>query len=154
MKIALIADILVTIAIGGATIGWAARSPQPEIVWFAVATWVFIATARTFTLTVNRGNRSPSAPDNAVFVDLSVRRCRGRLAAVRFAAGLFLIKIVFVLGWVYRNSLAHRQLLLTCILFGSIPIDMVCLGTLAFFGFLVWYGRRKRSELAGLLDLD
>jgi hypothetical protein len=44
-KIALIGDILVTITIGGATTGWAVRSPQPEIVLLSVATWIFIATA-------------------------------------------------------------------------------------------------------------
>lgn len=148
MKIALIGNILVTITIGGATTGWAVRSPQPEIVLLAVATWVFIATAWTFTLTVNHGNWSPSTQDTAAFVDLSVRRCQGRLAAVWFGAGLFLFQIAFVLGWVYRNSPAHRQPLLTWLFFGSIPIDIVWLCTLAFFGFLVWFRRRKRAELA------
>ena len=153
MKIALIGDILVTITIGGATTGWAVRSPQREIVLLAVATWVFIATAWTFTLTVNRRNWSPSAQDTAAFVDLSVRRCQGRLAAVWFAAALFLFQIVFVLSWVYRNSPAQRPPLLTWLFFGSIPIDVVWLCTLAFFGFLVWYRRRKRAELASLLNL-
>jgi hypothetical protein len=153
MKISLIADILVTITIGGATIGWAVRSPQPENVLLAVATWIFIATAWMFSLTVNRGAWSPSAQDTAAFVDLSVRRCQSRLAAVWFAAGLFVFQIVFVLGWVYQNSPARRQPLLTWLFFGSIPIDIVWLCTLAFFGFLVWYRRRKRAELASLLHL-
>src|SRR5260370_41159413 len=72
MKIALIGDILVTITIGGATIGWAVRSPQPYNVLLAVATWVFIAAAWMFALTVNRGNWSPSAQDTAAFVELAV----------------------------------------------------------------------------------
>jgi hypothetical protein len=153
MKIALLGDILVTITIGGATTGWAIRSPHPEIVLLAVATWVFIAVAWTFTLTVNRGKWSPSAQDTAAFVDLSVRRCRGRLAAVWFAAGLFVFQIVFVLGWVYRNSPVHRQPLLTWLLFGSIPIDIVWMCTVAFFVFLAWYRRRKRAELNYFLGL-
>jgi hypothetical protein len=153
MKIALMADILVTITIGGATAGWAVRSPQPEILLLAVATWVFIVTAWTFSLRANRGNWVPSAQDTAAFIDLSVRRCHSRLAAVWFAAGLFVFQIVFVLSWVYRNSPAHRQPLLTWLLFGSVPIDLVWLCTLAFFSFLVWYRRRKCAELACLLDL-
>jgi len=153
MKIGLIGNLLVTITIGGATTGWAIRSPQLDIVLLAVATWVFIATAWTFTLTVNRGKWSPSAQDTAAFVELSVRRCRGRLAAVWFAAGLFLIQIVFLLGWVYNYSPEHRTPLLTWLFFGSVPIDIVWLCTVAFFGFLVWYRRRKRSELAYLLSL-
>jgi hypothetical protein len=154
MKLGLIADILVTITMGGATAGWAVHSPQPENVLLAVATWIFIATAWTFSLTVNHGAWSPSAQNTAAFVDLSVRRCRGRLAAVWFAAGLFLAQIVFVLGWVYRNSPAHRQPLFTWLLFGSIPIDIVWLCTVAFFGFLVWYRQKKRAELAYLLGLQ
>jgi len=153
MKLALIADILVTIIMGGTTTAWAVRSPQPEIVLLAVATWIFIATAWAFSLTVNRGNWSPSAEDTAAFVDLSVRRCRAKLAAIWFAAGLFLLQMVFVLGWVYRNSPAHRQPLSTWLFFGSTPIDVVWMCTLAFFGFLVWYRQRKRAEWAGLIRL-
>jgi len=151
MKLALIADILVTIIMGGTTTAWAVRSPQPEIVLLAVATWIFIATAWAFSLTVNRGNWSPSAEDTAAFVDLSVRRCRAKLAAIWFAAGLFLLQMVFVLGWVYRNSPAHRQPLSTWLFFGSTPIDVVWMCTLAFFGFLVWYRQRKRAEWAASL---
>jgi hypothetical protein len=153
MKIALIADILVTIVIGGGTTAWALRSPRPDIVLLAVATWLFLAAAWTFTLTVNRGNWSPSAQDTAAFVDLSVRRCQGRLAAIWFASGLFLFQIVFVLSWVYRNSPAHRQPLLTWLLFGSTPIDIVWLCTFAFVSFLVWYQRKKRAELVYFLNL-
>jgi hypothetical protein len=153
MKIALICDILVTIAIGGGITGWAVRSARPEIVLLAVATWALIATGWTFTLTVNRGNWSPSADDTSVFVDLSVRRCRGRLAAVWFAAGVFVFQVVFILGWVYRYSPAHRTPLLTWLFFSSPPIDIVWLCTVVFFGFLVWYRRRKSAELAYLLCL-
>jgi hypothetical protein len=153
MKIGLIADILVTITIGGAAIGWAVRAPQPGIVLLAVATWLFIGMAWTFTLTINRGAWSPSAHSTAAFVDLSVRRCRGRLTAVWFGAGLFVLQLVFCLGWIYRNSAAHRQPLPTWLFFGSTSIDIVWVCSAAFFGFLIWYRRRKRAELASLLDV-
>jgi len=154
MKISLIGEALVTIIIGGAVIGWAARSPDAGTVLLAVGTWVYIAIAWAFSLTVNRGSWSPSAQNTAAFVDLSVRRCRGRLAAVWFAAGLFLFQIVFVLGWVYHYSPAHLPPLLTWLFFGSIPIDIVWICTPAFFGFLLWYRRRKRAELACLIGLQ
>jgi hypothetical protein len=153
MKILLIADILVTITIGGAAAAWAVRSPQPEIILLAVMTWVFIVTAWTFSVTVNRGNWAPAAQSTAAFVDLSVRRCRSRLLALRFAMGLFIFQTVFVLSWVYRNSPSRQQPVLTWLLFSSVAIDMVWLCTLAFFGFVIWFRRRKRAELACLLDL-
>jgi hypothetical protein len=153
MKIALIADILVTIVIGGGATEWALRSPQPDIVLLAVATWLFLAAAWTFTLTVNRGNWSPCALDTAAFVELSVRRCRGRLATIRFAAGLFLVQIVFCLGWVYNHAPHQRKPLLIWLLFSSFSVDIVWLTTLVFFGFLIWYRRKKRAEWAYLLNL-
>ena len=153
MKMSLIGEILVTVIIGGAIAGWAARSPEPGIVLLAVGTWVYIAIAWTFGLMVNRGNWSPSAQDTAVFIDLSVRRCRSRLAAVWFAVVMFLLQVAFVLGWVYHYSPAHRTPFLTWLFFGSVPIDIVWLCIGAFFGFLVWYQRRKRAELAYLVGL-
>jgi hypothetical protein len=154
MKLALVADILVTVTIGGGTAAWAAHAPHPSTILLAAWTWIVIAAAWTFTLTVNRGNWSPSAEDTAVFVDLSVRRCRARLEAIRFAAGLFVVQIVFVLGWVYNNSPAQSAPLLTWLLFSSLPIDVVWISTAAFFGFLVWYRRRIQDELAYFLSLE
>jgi hypothetical protein len=153
MKIGLLADILVTIVIGGGTIVLALRSPQSDIVMLAAVTWLFLAAAWTFTLTVNRGSWSPSTLDTASFVELSVRRCRGRLAAVWFGAILFLCIIVFCLGWVYNHSPEARKPLLPWLFFGSPAIDIVWLATLAFSVFLVWYRGKKQAELAYFLDL-
>jgi len=153
MKIALAADILVTIVIGGGAVVWALRSPQPDILLLAVATWLFLAAAWTFTLTVHHGNWSPSGLDTSAFVEFLARRCRGMLAAIWFAAGLFLSEIVFCLGWVYHHSPEPRTPLLVWLFSNSLPIDIVWLATLAFFGFLVWYRRKKRAELAYLQNL-
>jgi hypothetical protein len=153
MKIALLADILVTIAIGGWMAAWAVSEPQPSIILLAVWTWILIAAAWTFVLRVNHGNWSPSAEDAAVFVDLSLRRCRAKLSGIRFAAGFFLVQVVFVLGWVYNNSPAQDTPVLTWLFFSSVPIDAVWLCTVAFFGFLIWYRRRKQAELDYLLSL-
>ena len=154
MKIALFGDILATITIGGSTAAWAVRSPQAEIILLAAVTWLYIAAAWAFSLAVNRGNWTPSAENTAAFTDISVRRCKSKLAASRFAAGLFVFQIVFVLSWVYRNSPAHLAPVGNWLFFGSIPIDIVWVCTAVFFGFLVWYRRRKRAELAWLLALQ
>jgi len=153
MKISLIADIAVTVTIGGGIAAWAVRSPQPEIVLLAVATWIFIVIAWTFALAVARGKWGPSAQNTAAFIDLSIRRCRSARAGVWFLACMYVGQTAFVLSWVYRNSPAPRQPLLTWLLFSSIPIDLVWLCTLAFFGFLIWARRKKRAELARLYEL-
>jgi hypothetical protein len=116
-------------------------------------TWVFLAAAWAFATAINRGNWSPSALDTAAFVDLSLRRCRSRLATVWFGAGLFLCEIGCCLAWVYNYYPKPRKHLWTWLFFSSLPIDFVWLATLAFFGGLVWYRRKKRAELAYLMDL-
>jgi hypothetical protein len=148
MRIHLASQVLVTITIGGWTAEWAVRAPQPHIILLAIWTWILIVAAWTFSVRVSRGNWFPSAQDTAVFIDLSVRRCQARLAAIRFSAGFFLVQMVFVLGWVYEYSPAHNTPLLRWLFFSSVPIDVVWVFTVAFFGFLIWLRRRKRVELA------
>lgn len=153
MRIDLIAAAVVTVGIGGATAAWAFREPQPSIILLAVWTWILIAVAWAFRIRVNRGNWSPSAESAAVFVDLSVRRCQAKLSAIRFASGFFVVQIVFVLGWVYKNTPGPSTPLWSWLFFSSVPIDAVWLCTGAFFGFQIWYRRRKRVELAYFLSL-
>ncbi|HEX5226322.1 MAG TPA: hypothetical protein VFW44_01370 [Bryobacteraceae bacterium] len=153
MKIALIADVLVTVTIGGAMAGWAIRDPQPSIILLAAWTWVVIAAAWAFVVKTNRGNWSPSAEETAVFVELSVRRCRSKLVAMRFAVGLFLVQMAFVLGWVYNNSPVAGTPVLRWLAFSSVPIDIVWLSTAVFFGALAWYRRKERAELEYLFGL-
>lgn len=151
MKMALLADILVTVTIGGAMAAWAVRAPQPNIILLAAWTWIVIVAAWAFALRVNRGNWSPSSEAVAAFVELSVRRCRARLLAVRFAAGLFVVQVAFLLGWVYNNSPARGTSL--WLFLSSVPIDVVWACTLAFFVFLIWYRRKKHAELVYFLSL-
>jgi len=154
MKIALIADILVTFVMGGGVTAWAVYSPQADIVLLAAVTWLFLAAAWTFVLAMNRGNWSPSALETAAFVNLSVRRCRSALAAVWFGAGLFACELLFCLSWIYARSAAERTPVWSWLFFSSLPMDLVWLATLAFFAFLVWYRRKKRAELTYLVNLD
>lgn len=153
MRIHLAAPVLVTITIGGWTAEWAVRAPQPHIIVLAIWTWVLIVAAWTFSLLVSRGTWSPSAQDTAAFIDLSVRRCRATLAAIRFSAAFFVVQMVFVLGWVYKYSPAHSTPLVRWLFLSSVLIDAVWLCTAAFFGFLIWWRRRKLAELAYFLSL-
>jgi hypothetical protein len=151
LRIAIAADILVTAVIGGGVLALAARSPQPDMLVLAAATWSFIAAAWTFRLTTGRGLWSPAAMHTAAFVDLCIGRCRFQLAATLFGAGLFVCELAFCLGWIYRRSARHAPLLPW--LFGSFMHGVIWVSSVAFFVFLGWYRRKKRAELAWLLDL-
>jgi len=152
MRLAVLVDVLVTCAIGGGVIVVAVRAPQAEYFVLAAATWLFLAAAWIFSLVVNRRNWCPAALDTEAFVDLSVRRCRARLAAVRFGVVLYLCEMVFCLSWIYRSGSVGKPVL-KWLWFGSLAIDLVWLTTAAFAVVLIWYSRKKRAELAWLLSL-
>jgi len=153
MKIALAADILVTVSIGGGALWFALRSPRPPYILLAAATWLFIGAAWTFSLSVNRGNWAPASIDTAAFVELSIRRCRARLAAVWFGAALFLSETAFCLGWIYRQMPEPRKPLWQWLRFGSTAIDVVWPAAVLFGVFLFLYRRHKLAELAYLRNL-
>jgi hypothetical protein len=152
MKIGLIANIVVTAAMGGGWTAWALLSKDSGIAMVAMAVWFFVAVAWTFVLRINRGLWRPSAVDAATFVNLSVKRCEAVLQAVWFAGILFVAEAVFDLSWIYLHTDIHYGWILW-LLFGSLRTDIVWILTVAFFGGLVWYWRRKRRELIRLLKL-
>jgi hypothetical protein len=152
MKVGLAGDIFVTIVIGGGSTAWALLSGQKGAGWVALAAWLFLATAWTFVLMVNRGLWAPSAMDAATFMDLSIRRCQASLAATWFAATLFVAEIVFGLSWAYTHADLHESIV-KWLLFSSVRIDIVWIATLAFVIGLVWFRNKKKRELARLLDL-
>lgn len=153
MKIALTCDALVTVVMGGGATLWATRSSIAGAALVAIATWIFLAAAWAFVLTTNRGLWAPSALDASSFLDLSIRRCRGALVTTWFAAILFLSEVAFGLSWAYIHSVTEHPPLLVWLWFSSMRIDIVWACTLAFFGAMVWYRRKKQAELARLLDL-
>jgi len=154
MKLLLLADILITIVLGGLTTAWAVHSREPDVIVLAVATWIFLAVAWTIALVMNHGKWLPPTLDTTAFLNLSIDRCRARLAAIRFAAALFVCELAFCLTWVYCHSPEPRKPALVWLFFSSLPLDLVWLFTFAFFGFLFWYRRKKRAELAYLVDLS
>jgi hypothetical protein len=153
MKIGLLCDVLVTLAVGGGTTVWAVRSPESDLRFVAVAAWLFLAAAWIFVLLVSRGLWAPSAIDTAAFVDLSIKRCRKALMTVWFAVALFLAEIVFGMTWAYQHSVSSETPLLSWLLFSSLRVDIVWAMTLTFFVGAIVYSRKKKTELARLLAL-
>jgi hypothetical protein len=144
MRMMLTADILVTLVIGGATIALALRSPRPATAILAAATWLFIATAWIFGLSNRKNAWSPSASTTSAFLDLSIRRSRGNLRAVKFGALLYAIEMAFCLSWLIHES-GH---------FSKTLIIVVTVITLILAAALIIYRKRKRTDLNYLLQLQ
>ena len=150
MRIMLAADVLVTVVIGGGTIVWAVRSSEPDVIVLAGATWLFLAIAWAFAWINRRGCWAPAALNASAFLDLSIRRCRGGIAASRFGAILYCSELLFCLMWIYRrkHALSPGEFLT------SPSVAVVWIFTVAFVVLLLWYRRRKQAELAYLLELQ
>jgi hypothetical protein len=143
LRMMLLADMLVTVVIGGAVIVYAIRDPRPATAILVAATWLFIAVAWFFGLSNRRATWSPSASTTSAFLDLSIRRCRGNLRAVTFGIVLYVVEMAFCLSWIFHETGFSRMLLIT-----------ITLVTLIFATFLFIYRKRKLADLAYLLNLQ
>jgi len=144
MRVMLAMEVLVTVTMGGGSTVWAALDPRAEMWVLTGMVWVFLGAAWTVAIVSRRGAWSPAAVTTAEFVDLSIRRCRGRLAALRFGVWLYFAEMVFCLAWLYRDP--ARRVPLPAIVFAVVtPIFLLGVGR---------YRHKTRLELAGLLELQ
>lgn len=143
MHVMLALEVLVTVTIGGGSIVWAALEPRAEMFVLAAAVWIFLAAAWTFAIVTRRGAWSPAAVTTADFIELSIRRCRGKLAAMRFGLGLYFAEMAFCLTWLYRDP--ARRVPAPAIVFGVV--------TPVFLIGLARFRRNTRRELARLREL-
>jgi hypothetical protein len=143
LRLVVALEVLVTVVLGGGGTLLAVVDSRAEMVTLAAAVWVFLGAAWAFAMMNRRGSWSPVTVSTAEFVDLSIRRCRSNLASAGFGAGLYFAEMAFCLTWLYWDP-ARR---------GPLPAILVGVATPIFLTGLVWYRRRKRAELAGLLEL-
>jgi hypothetical protein len=143
MRLMLALEVLVTVTIGGGSIVWAVLEPRTEMFVLAVAVWIFLAAAWTIAVITRRGAWGPAAVTTADFIDLSIRRCRGKLAAARFGLGLYFAEMAFCLTWLYRDP--ARRVPGPAIVFAVVtPVFLIGLARLR---------RNTRRELACLREL-
>lgn len=144
MRLMLASELLVTVTMGGGSAVWAVWEPRTEMYVLCGAIWFFLAAAWTFAIMSRRGAWSPLSMSAADFLDLSIRRCRGRLAASRFGAGLYFVEMVFCLIWLYYDPARRKPL----------PAIVFAVATPLFLAGLMRYRRKTRAELESLLQVQ
>jgi hypothetical protein len=140
MRLLLASELLVTVTMGGGSILWAVLRPRAEMLVLAVAVWIFLAAAWTAGIVMRRGTWAPAAMTTADFINLSIRRCRGKLANARFGVVLYFAEMAFCLTFLYRDP-ARRV---------AWPAIVYTVATPVFLIFLARYRRNLRAELARL----
>ena len=101
MQWILAGEVLVTVVIGGSTLGWAVVSRRTDAIVLTIGTWNFIAIAWVMSFLLRRDARAPAAMSTAAFLDLSIIRCRRRREAVAAQALLYSAILTFDLVWIY-----------------------------------------------------
>jgi hypothetical protein len=144
MRLMLALEVLVTVGMGGGYTLWAVMEPRTEMVILAGAVWFFLAAAWMFAGVNRRGIWSPAAVSTADFVDLSIRRCRRKLAAARFGVWLYFVEMAFCLTFLYRDP-ARRE---------PLPAIIFAVATPLFLAGLARYRRKTLAELDDLLKLQ
>jgi hypothetical protein len=148
--IGLLAPILVTIVIGGASVARALNSGSPADVVLAAEVWAFILVTWVGSLRLARGTWRPFAETTAAFIDVSIRRCRSNLRAASFGAWLYICQLLFVVLW----KLFSTGVELTALLASWPVIVLGWIGVPVFFALRAWFVHVQRAELRRLLELE
>jgi hypothetical protein len=103
MRLHVVAQVAVTMIFGMGSVVWALASSRRDVVVLAVAIWVFVGIAWTFSLANRRGTWEPATSTTAAFLDLFIIRCQRRLRALAFSSLLYIVMLSFNLAWIYHD---------------------------------------------------
>ena len=146
----LVAEVLVTIVMGGGSLGWAIVSGRAEVWVLASAIWVFIAIAWTASVLLRRGAWQPATATTAAFLEISILRCERGLQAITVQAALYVIILTFDLVWLYDYRAEGD---LWTFLTRPAVVLIAWVGTPVLAALALWYRRRLRRELENLTVL-
>lgn len=145
-----IAEVVITLVMGGGTLAWALAARRTEVNVLAIAVWIFIAVAWTASALLRRGAWQPLTATTSAFVDISILRCERSLQAIWIQAALYVVTLTFDLVWLYfyREESSARELLM------RLPVLVVLFGvTPLLAAAAMWYRRQLLRELKNLTAL-
>jgi hypothetical protein len=146
LRLGRIAEVLVTVFIGGGLTVLAFKQPSLGFILLACGTWLFIAYAWRESLASTRGIWTAGAATITSYLDLSIERCRRYIAAVWTMSVLLVLELIF--GLIVGSKIVAdegRWSLSSFLTSLSISIAIVLV--------LLWAGQAyKRRKLQPQLD--
>lgn len=148
----LIADILVTIGVGGGATVWAMAAAKPSVRALALWIWSTILAAWLFRWFNRPGNWTGTALNTEVFLQKLRSSYRATLRNLKFGWILGLAQILFSSVWVYREISIHEPI--TIWQFVTLPANLslwFCIAVVFLWTLRVFY--KLKTELAALEQL-
>lgn len=153
MWIMLAFEAAVTVGVGGGFSIWAWRSRQTDITVLAACAWGFIAVAWWFAIANRRRSWRAPAETTQAYLELTIRRCRGALSAIRFGFFLYFAEIVFCVAWLFRHNLRKGENAALEFFTSTWMVGVYAISA-TFVAAMFWYRAKRRRELASLLRLS
>lgn len=146
--------VYIPYAMGIVTAIGAILNPSLLSIVFALGLWVFILIARLFERRNMKGIWTPAGETTAAYLDLSILRCRSRLASIRFSNVLTPLLTTFVLVGIYE-MFATTGKLETRQDYVVVALSFIwTIGVVTFVQIMLARKRKKTAgELAYLMDL-
>ena len=152
MRTMLVADIGVTVVMGGAAIAWAMTPKQPPVRLLASWVWMTLIAAWLFRWFNDRGNWTGAAPNTEVFLELLQRRYRASLRSLKFGYALGVVQLLFSSAWVYFEL--NRNAPITILQFLTLKANLAAWScALLLFVGAVRFSRKLERELAYVRQL-
>lgn len=109
IRLGVVAEVMVTIFIGGGALAWALLAPGADTLVLTLGVWVFLAIAWTMSFLLRRGAWAPVTATTTAFCDLCILRCRRQREALIAQALLYVLILAFDLVWIYFASARHAR---------------------------------------------
>jgi hypothetical protein len=109
LRLLVFVDALVVSVFLALSAWMAIRIPDPLMIVWAAAVWVFTFVALAFTIRNRRGIWAASAETTRAYLELSLERCRRKVRTARFGMQLLTVEIVFLLLWGTWEIAAHPE---------------------------------------------
>lgn len=107
MRLGRVAEVLVTVFIGGGLTVLAFLKQDLEFILLSAGTWLFILYAWRASLASSKGMWSAGAATVSAYIDLSIARCRRSIADIWTMSVLLLLEVVF--GLIVGNSIVADE---------------------------------------------
>ena len=144
----IIAEIVVTIVMGGGGLGWAIVSRRPDVLVLAIGIWILIGIAWIISTLLRRGTWQPVTATTTAFVEVSILRGERSLQAISIQAVMYIVILVFDLVWLYNY---HAESSVREFLLRPAVVIVLTIVTPAVAAVAVWFRRRLQRELKNLV---